>query len=79
MLRNLHVGKVQNKGFHAWANKVKYNRRNLVETMMGRFKTILGANVAARKPAAQINELAIKCNILNKFADFGTLVSVKVC
>jgi hypothetical protein len=71
MLRNLHVSTVQNRGFHTWANKTGYHRRNLVETTMGRIKTTFGGSISAIKVEAQVNELAIKCNILNKFSDLG--------
>jgi len=79
MLRNLHVAKMKDKGFHAWANKVKYFRRNLAETTMDRFKRTFGGSIAARKVANQVNELAIKCKILNKFADLGMPEELKAC
>ena len=71
MLRNLHVGTVNNRGFHVWAGKTEYHRRNMVETTMGRIKGMFGGSISARKVETQVNELAIKCNILNKFSDLG--------
>lgn len=71
MLRNLHVGTFKNRGFDVWAGKTGYHRRNLVETTMGRFKGILGGSISSRIVEAQVNELAIKCKILNKYSDMG--------
>jgi hypothetical protein len=71
MLRNLHVSTMNNRGFNVWANKTKYHRCNKVETTMGRIKTTFGSSISARTVGAQVNELAIKCSILNKFSDLG--------
>ena len=78
MLRNLHVGTVNNRGFNLWANKSGDYRRNMVETTMGRFKSTFGGSISARKVEAQVNELAIKCNILNKFSNLGMPERIKV-
>ena len=71
MLRNLHVGTVNNRGFHVCAGKTEYHRRNMVETTTGRIKGMFGGSISARKVETQVNELAIKCNILNRFSDLG--------
>ena len=43
-----------------------YHRRSLAETAVYRFKILCGPKLASRKFASQLNELHLKCSMLNQ-------------
>ena len=43
-----------------------YGQRSLVETAIGRYKSIIGRRLRARSFAAQRTEVALGCSILNR-------------
>jgi len=46
--RDRHLAMIQDKGRLAWQKAVGYGKRALVETMMGCWKTLIGARLRAR-------------------------------
>lgn len=52
-------------GRKEWKVREGYHQRSKAETVMFRYKTILGGSLAARKPANQKTEVAVGCKILN--------------
>lgn len=54
-----------------WKKKSGYHVRSLAETMMFRFKTILGDRLNARKFKNQITEFLISASIMNRMTELG--------
>ena len=69
--RDLHILKIQEKGRDAWQAISGYNKRNLVENTMYRYKTIFGGKLKSRKTKNQEVEFKINCNLLNKMNSLG--------
>ena len=67
----------QTKGYHAWRNKNKYGRRELVENTFFRFKNSFGSKFLSREDDNMKNEMTIKCQLLNKMFEIGKPISVR--
>ena len=76
--RDLHILKIQEKGRDAWQAISGYNKRNLVENTMYRYKTIFGGKLKSRKTKNQELEFKINCNLLNKMNSLGMPDAYKV-
>lgn len=61
-----------------WKEQSGYHIRSLVETMMFRFKTILGGKLNARKFKNQVTEFLISVSIMNKITELGMPYSYAV-
>jgi transposase len=68
----------QTKGYHAWRNKNKYGRRELVENTFFRFKNAFGSKFLSREDDNMKNEMTIKCQLLNKMFEIGKPISIRV-
>lgn len=68
----------QTKGYHAWRNKNKYGRRELVENTIFRFKNSFGSKFLSRGDGNMKNEMTIKCQLLNKMFEIGKPISVRI-
>jgi hypothetical protein len=68
----------QSKGYHAWRNKNKYGRRELVENTFFRFKSSFGSKFLSRDDDNMKNEMTIKCQLLNKMFEIGKPISTRV-
>jgi len=68
----------QAKGYHAWRNKNKYGRRELVENTFFRFKNSFGSKFLSRDDDNMKNEMTIKCQLLNKMFEIGKPISTRV-
>ncbi len=55
-----------------------YSRRNLVETAVCRYKTIIGGRLHARTLANQRTEATIGCNVLNRMTRLGMPLSLRI-
>jgi hypothetical protein len=66
------------EGRAEWKKEIGYHRRSRVETLMFRYKTILGDRLATRKKWSQATEVAIKLDILNRMTELGMPQSYKV-
>lgn len=61
-----------------WQAATGYGKRSLVETAIGRYKSIIGHRLRARSFAAQQTEVAIGCAILNRMVACGRPKSVRL-
>jgi hypothetical protein len=53
------IQELDNEGRSWWKQEVGYHRRSLVETLMVRYKTVLGDRLTARKDQTQATEVAL--------------------
>ncbi len=54
-----------------WQVSSGYNQSSRAETLMGRWKTVIGPKLKARNFANQKTEVRIGVNILNKMTELG--------
>jgi IS5 family transposase len=71
--RDEHLREIRRKGRKRWKRESGYHERSLVETVMFRYKTILGDGLRARKFANQQAEARIGCKIINKVTQLHTV------
>ena len=65
-VRDCHIAEIQSHGRMAWQKASGYNQRSRVETLMGRWKTIIGPKLKARRFENQKTEAKIGARILNR-------------
>ena len=75
--RNTNIRGVWIWGRKLWKQKSRYPRRSLAETMIGRYKGILGGQLRSRKDDNQLLEVRLKAQILNRMTHLGMPVSYK--
>jgi hypothetical protein len=75
--RNRHLAMITEQGRLAWQVATGYGQRALVETTMGRYKTLIGPQLRARGFAAQQTEAAIGVAVLNRMLAVGRPDSVR--
>lgn len=63
--RNEAIETIKTKDRKEWKIMEGYHQRSKAETVMFRYKTIIGDKLAARKTAHQKTEVAVGCKILN--------------
>lgn len=76
--RDVNLRRIRAIGRKQWKRESGYHRRSLAETRIFRFKTILGATLAARLLPQQRTEVRVKCAILNRMTHLGLPDSVPV-
>ena len=54
-----------------WKKEQKYHQRSKVETLMFRYKAMLGDRLSSRKKSTQTTEVAIKLDVLNRMTELG--------
>jgi hypothetical protein len=64
--RDRHIAAINTDGRIKWQVATGYEKRSLVETAIGRYKSIIGHRLRARSFAAQRTEVAIGCTVLNR-------------
>jgi hypothetical protein len=64
--RDRHIAAINTDGRMKWQIATGYGKRSLVETAIGRYKSIIGRRLQARSFAAQQTEVAIGCAVLNR-------------
>ncbi|MEB0033289.1 transposase, partial [Undibacterium sp. RTI2.1] len=62
--RNRHLDMINTEGRLAWQEATGYGQRALVETTMGRYKSIIGPRLRARRFEAQKTEAAVGVAVL---------------
>ena len=62
----------------SWQRSSRYNRQSLVETVMFRYKTIIGRQLHARVLPNQRTEPKPGCNVLNRMTGLGMPVSDRI-
>lgn len=64
--RDTHLLTIESLGRLGWQEVTGYGRRALVETAMGRYKSIIGSRLCARGEAAQRTEAIVGVAVLNR-------------
>ena len=62
----------------AWQKATGYGRRSLIETAIGRYKSLIGSRLRARALATQQGEAAIAVEVLNRMIRIAKPISVRV-
>lgn len=75
--RDCHINMITTEGRIAWQEATDYGQRALVETTMGRYKSIIGPRLRARGFEAQQTEAAIGVAVLNCMLAAGRPNSVR--
>lgn len=68
---------LESLGRLGWQEAAGYGKRSLVETAMGRYKTIIGARLRSRRVEAQRCEAAIGVAVLNRMMELARPNSVR--
>lgn len=68
---------ITEQGREAWKKQQHYHQRSKAETVMFRYKTIIGGSLAARKMEHQATEATIGCKILNIMLQLNKPISLK--
>lgn len=69
--RDKNLRQIRKTSRKRWKEKSGYHVRSLAETMMFRFKTILGDKLNARKFGNQVTEFLTSVSIMNKMTELG--------
>lgn len=64
--RNQYIATINADGRMKWQVATGYGKRSLVETAIGRYKSIIGRRLRARSFTAQQTEVALGCAVLNR-------------
>ena len=75
--RDQHILSIAARGRLGWQEETDYGQRALVETAMGRYKTLIGPRLRARSFSAQQAEAAVGVAVLNRMLDAGSPDSVR--
>jgi hypothetical protein len=75
--RDDHIAAIRAMGRMKWQVTTGYGKRSLIETAIGRYKSIIGHRLRARSFGAQQTEVAIGCEILNRMLDCARPKSVR--
>ena len=75
--RDRHILDLAAKGRMAWQKAHDYGRRSLVETTMGRYKSIIGDRLRSRHNDGQQVEVATAVKALNQMMKLAKPVSVR--
>lgn len=76
--RDKTIDAIEQMGRKEWKQSVGYHKRSLAETVMYRYKTIIGDHLQSRKQQNQVTEAKISSLILNQMLLLAKPVSVKV-
>jgi len=76
-LRDRHLAMIAERGQLAWQVAADHGQRALIETTMGRYKTLIGPRLRARGFAAQQSEVAVGVTVLNRMLMAGRPKSVR--
>ena len=75
--RDRHIALIADRGRLSWQKDTDYGKRALVETAMGRYKTIIGPRLRSRCLEGQRAEAAIGVAVLNRMLAEGRPRSVR--
>jgi hypothetical protein len=76
--RDRHIQLIRERGRMGWQKATGYGRRNLVETVIGRYKSSIGAKLRARTPVNHRGEAAVGIEVLNRMIRTAKPVSIRV-
>ncbi len=71
MARDCHIAEIAARGRMAWQKTTGYNQRTRGETLMGRWKTVVGPKLKARNFENQKTEAKIGVRVLNRMNGLG--------
>lgn len=69
--RDAHIRQISDHGRMAWRSATGYNSRALVESQIGRYKTVIGSDLKAREMGRQNTETTIATKSLNRMTRLG--------
>jgi hypothetical protein len=72
------IQELGSEGRSLWKKEIGYHRRSRVETLMFRYKTILGERLSARREQTQATEVSIRLDALNRMTELGVPQSYKL-
>jgi hypothetical protein len=70
-VRDYHIADIAARGRMAWQKASGYNQRSRGETLMGRWKGIIGPKLRARAFENQKTEAKIGVRVLNRMTELG--------
>jgi hypothetical protein len=70
-VRDRHIADISVRGRMGWQRASGYNQRSWAETLMSRWKTVIGPKLKARSFKNQKTEAKIGVRILNRMAELG--------
>jgi len=70
-VRDRHIVQIQTHGRMAWQKTSGYNQRSRGETLMGRWKAVIGPKPKARTFENQKTEAKIGVRVLNRMTGLG--------
>jgi hypothetical protein len=76
--RDRHIRLLAGKGRMAWQKATGYGRRSLAETVVGRYKALIGPKLRARTLPTQQGETSIAVAALNRMIRVAKPISVRV-
>ena len=69
--RNRHINHIAEHGRMNWQKEKGYNQRSQIEAQIGRWKTIIGGSLQARKRDNQITETRFAAKTMNRMTALG--------
>ena len=69
--RDRHIAEIASRGRMVWQKATGYNQRSRGETLMGRWKTVIGPKLKARTFENQKTEAKIGVRVLNRMTGLG--------
>ncbi|TCR66694.1 hypothetical protein EV561_15413 [Rhizobium sp. BK376] len=75
--RARHIAAINADGRMKWQAATSYGKRSLVETAIGRYKSIIGRQLRARAFPAQQKNVALGCSVLNRMLTCARRKSVR--
>ena len=69
--RDCHITEIASHGRMAWQKATGYNKRSRVETLMGRWKAVIGPKLKARDFENQRTEAKVGVRVLNRMTGLG--------
>jgi hypothetical protein len=76
--RDRHIRRIAGTGRMAWQTATGYGRRSLAETVVGRYKALIGPKPRARTLPTQQGETSIAVAALNRMIRVAKPISVRV-
>jgi len=70
-MRDRHIAEIQAHGRIAWQTSSGYDQRSRGETLMGRWKAVIGPKLKARSLESQKTEAKIGVHVLNRMTELG--------
>ena len=71
------IQELGDEGRALWKKEKGYHRRSRVETLMFRYKTVLGDRLSSRKEWTQTTEVSIKLDALNRMTELGCRKAIR--